>query len=444
MESGYFHHALKIIEDICIGCSHCMTVCPTEAIRVKQGKAKLFEDRCVDCGQCYHHCPVNAIRVAHDDFNDIFNFKYRVVVVPSVFIGQFPEEFSTNLIYSTLHELGFTHVIECGPGVELLMEVYSSADQKARPLISSFCPAIVRLIQVKFPSLVDNITLLKAPLDIAALLIKKKLTDSGIPEKETGIFYITPCAAQIAAIKNPQASTSSLFNGVINMDLIYNKVYSQLHKNGKKFSGEPERLHLSKEEIEWTLTNGEAVHAKGRSLAIDEIHNVIDFLEKLENGTINDVDFLELRACDQSCAGGILGTANRFLTVERLRNRAAHAKSNGNGHSNGEIIEYAGFIKRHLATEPIKPQSMLKLDEDMLKAMNKMKQASEIMRSLPGVDCGICGTPGCSALAEDIVRGNGRIEQCIFIQRRKEQTGTQSLRDSFFIMEQIWGRDKLE
>ncbi|MDP4187161.1 MAG: [Fe-Fe] hydrogenase large subunit C-terminal domain-containing protein [Bacteroidota bacterium] len=444
MESGYFHHALEIIEDICIGCSHCMTVCPTEAIRVKQGKAKLFEDRCVDCGQCYHHCPVNAIRVAHDDFNDIFNFKYRVVVVPTVFIGQFPEEFSTNLIYNTLHELGFTHVIECGPGVELLMEAYSSPVQKARPLISSFCPAIVRLIQVKFPSLVDNVTLLKAPLDIAALLIKKKLTDSGIPEKETGIFYITPCAAQIAAIKNPQDSTSSLFNGVINMDLIYNKVYSQLHKNGKKFSQQPERLHLSKEEIEWTLTNGEAVHAKGRSLAIDEIHNVIDFLEKLENETISDVDFLELRACDQSCAGGILGTANRFLTVERLRNRGANVKSNGNGHSNDEIIQYAGFIKKHLATEPIKPQSMLKLDEDMLKAMNKMKQASEIMRSLPGVDCGICGTPGCSALAEDIVRGNGRIEQCIFIQRRKEQTGTQSLRDSFYIMEQIWGRDKLE
>ena len=49
-------------------------------------------------------------------------------------------------------------------------------------------------------------------------------------------------------------------------------------------------------EILWSLTNGEANHSEGRCLAIDEVHNVIEFLEKLENEEITDIDFLELRA----------------------------------------------------------------------------------------------------------------------------------------------------
>ena len=59
----------------------------------------------------------------------------------------------------------------------------------------------------------------------------------------------------------------------------------------------------------------------GGCLAIDEIHNVIDILEKLENDELTDIDFLELRACDHSCAGGALAINNRFLTIERLQKR---------------------------------------------------------------------------------------------------------------------------
>jgi len=75
--------------------------------------------------------------------------------------------------------------------------------------------------------------------------------------------------------------------------------------------------------ITWSLTRGEAQYVKGRSFAVDGIVNVCDFLEKIENDEIQDVDFLELRACDESCAGGILCTKNRFLTIESLYKRAS-------------------------------------------------------------------------------------------------------------------------
>jgi Fe-S-cluster-containing hydrogenase component 2 len=122
MKNTDFHHALKILKDVCTGCTHCMNICPTEAIRVKDGKAELISNRCVDCGFCFRVCPVNAIIVEQDDFNRIFEYKVRVALVPAVLTGQFPENVSTRQIHSELMELGFTHICEVEQGVEVLHE----------------------------------------------------------------------------------------------------------------------------------------------------------------------------------------------------------------------------------------------------------------------------------------------------------------------------------
>src|SRR6056297_3083675 len=98
MSAQTFHHALKIQEDICIGCAHCMNVCPTGALRVVQGKAKLLAERCVDCGECYRACPVNAITVEQDDFSRVFDFSHSVLLVPELLFGQFPEDVDKGLI----------------------------------------------------------------------------------------------------------------------------------------------------------------------------------------------------------------------------------------------------------------------------------------------------------------------------------------------------------
>jgi len=90
-----FHHALFVDNDLCIGCTHCMTVCPTQAIRVRKGKAIILANRCVDCGECYKACPVSAIGVEQDDLEMIFKYPVRVILIPSVLIGQFPRRIST-------------------------------------------------------------------------------------------------------------------------------------------------------------------------------------------------------------------------------------------------------------------------------------------------------------------------------------------------------------
>lgn len=257
-----------------------MKVCPTGAIRVIEGLARINDNRCVDCGMCLRSCPVKAIIVEQDDFSRIFKYKHRVALIPAVLIGQFPEEVPTPLITSILFELGFNKVVEVETGVSLLkeaMEKYLADDTHPRPLISSFCPAIVRLIQVRFPALVDNIMLLKPPLDITALAIREELHKTGATDDEIGIFYVTPCAAKIAAIKSPVGEKESPVTGVINMDTMYNKIYRVIKAGKEDHCVVPENEPLEKFAIRWTLTHGEANNFEGRCLAIDEIHNVIDF-----------------------------------------------------------------------------------------------------------------------------------------------------------------------
>ncbi|MBV2246011.1 MAG: 4Fe-4S binding protein [Lentimicrobium sp.] len=448
MEQNNFHHALKIREDLCIGCSHCMNVCPTEAIRVRHGKAVLYGDRCVDCGECFRVCPVSAIIIDHDDFNFIFDYKYRIALVPAVFTGQFPEDVSPQQIFSVLLDLGFTHVYEVENGTALLQEAMNEYADKpgiSKPLISSFCPAIVRLIQVKFPALVDNILLLKPPLDISALHIREEMRRKGITNEEAGIFYITPCAAKIAAIKDPVGEDKSPISGVINMDVLFNKVYRKVKTRNNQSCSLPVYTDLPATARCWALTNGEAPLAKGRTLAIDEINNVIDFLEKLEDDEINDVDFVELRACDESCAGGVLTVSNRFLTAERLRNhKTTTPEPSDSEHPDGfrHIRENHAEIRKHITIEEVKPRSIMKLDDNIAEAMRKMEKVNRIMQLLPMVDCGVCGAPSCQALARDIALNQANLHDCVFIQKILEQKGELSLEESIKIMQEIWGFGK--
>ncbi len=448
MDNNTFHHALKIREDLCIGCSHCMNVCPTEAIRVKNGKSVLIAEKCIDCGECFRVCPVSAIIIDHDDFNRIFDYKYRVALIPSVFTGQFPDEISEKQIHSVMMELGFTHIYEVENGVEILVDAinkYAEQNPVQRPLISSFCPAVIRLIQVKFPSLVDNIIRVKPPLDISAGFIIREFAGSGIPAEEVGIFYVTPCAAKIAAIKDPVGESSSSISGVINMDFLFSKVLRQVKQKKSDTCAIPTSGELTSRATCWSLTNGEASQLSGRCLAIDEIHNVIEFLEKIENEELNDIDYLELRACDESCAGGVLTTSNRFLTADRLRNRATNRdKAPVQKHPEGfrDISSEKQFLEDNISIDPIKPRSILMLDENMAEAMKKMDRVNRIMMLLPMVDCGICGAPSCQALAQDIVQNNAKIHQCIFIQKILEQKGEMSLEEGVSVMQDIWGFSK--
>lgn len=447
-----FYHALQIDEPHCIGCSRCMKICPTEAIRIMGGKASIQEHRCIDCGKCYEECPVQAITIKDDDFEAIHRYSHSVALLPAVFMGQFPDEINVSRVYATLYELGFAHVME----VESAAMIYADAKNKFAkenkeryPLISSFCPAIVRLIQIKYPSLTENIMPIKVPLDLSAMYAVEELQRRGIPREEIGLFYITPCAAKIAAVKAPVGEEKSLIDGVINMNLLYNRVYKKIKELGKDHQYKPlSRQRLSADAVLSTLTNGERrICTAKRSYAIDGIQNVMDFLDKLENDEVEGVEFLELRACDQSCAGALLSCENRFLCGERMYARArkaAERERNGEMARDHEMEPYHDYLIEHAVLEDVEPRSMLVLDENISKALEKMEKIEKMKVHLPQIDCGVCGAPTCEAFATDVVCERANLHQCVFYRIHLEQAGKMKLAEGAANMMRVWGKDRIE
>ena len=443
MEHDTFHKALEIQDDFCIGCSHCIKVCPTEALRVSGGKALLYAEWCIDCGRCFRVCPSRAIRVVDDDLDDILSYKYRVLLVPAVFYAQFEKKVPPGVINDILGDMGFSEICTVEQSADTLVEEINAYVRKAsaKPVISSFCPAVIRLIQVRFPSLIDHIMLLLPPIEVTAQYYVKKWQNSGGDPSELGVFYLTPCIAKIAAVKSPVGGYESPINGVINMDYVYNRV---LHAfKNKKYPEQGKGTEavndaISSRGLRWPLTGGEASQIKGRALAIDGMTNVMDFLEKLEDEEIEEpIDYLELRGCDESCAGGILVQGNRFLVADNLRAEAAAAKD-----THPLTGQYKQFCSASIKMDAVEPRSMVKYDKDINVAIKKMEAARMLRKILPDIDCGACGAPSCEALAADIVRDDASLNNCIFMQARFEKEGSLLVGEAIDLMEKVWGKDR--
>jgi ArsR family metal-binding transcriptional regulator len=68
--------------------------------------------------------------------------------------------------------------------------------------------------------------------------------------------------------------------------------------------------------------------------------------------------------------------------------------------------------------KPLTARPGLRLDENVKAAMEKLRRIDGIVKNLPGIDCGSCGSPTCLALAEDIVQGLAEEADCLLLFRR--------------------------
>ncbi len=45
----------------CIYCGGCVSVCPVNAITLKETRIEVDANKCIDCGACIKFCPVGAL-----------------------------------------------------------------------------------------------------------------------------------------------------------------------------------------------------------------------------------------------------------------------------------------------------------------------------------------------------------------------------------------------
>jgi iron only hydrogenase large subunit-like protein len=412
---------ITIDEDKCQGCVNCLMSCRTEGIRIFEGKARIIADRCIYCGKCFRDCPEHAITSQTHGLEDLKRYKHTIVIPSSTIYSQFPGEGAPNRILCALKALGFDDVSEEAIGAEeasIATQEYLKEYQGPYPLISSFCPAIIRLIQIRFPQFVDQITPIDLPAEITAKDVRRvKAKELGINEKELGIFYLVPCPAMMVAVTKTETKERSYIDGVISIADIYGELLAGL----REVREEEDLQKATGAAIGWAVKGGEIRELEPRrwlrgdkeSIVVDGIKNVIKVLDEIENGKLRNIEFIEARACPEGCVGGALTVADRYVSRGRIRKLILRDQKESvvnRGTVEKRFREGYYFFERGL-----KPKSFAgRLDTDPVKAVEKMKLRDEIHSSLPGLDCGACGAPKCRAFADDVVQGRAEITDCIF------------------------------
>ncbi len=419
-------HSVRLDKDKCKACTNCLKRCPPEAIRVRGGRAHIIDERCIDCGECIRVCDYHAKFAQTDPLSALDGFKYKIALPAPSLYGQFKHLISPSQVLDGLLAMGFDDVYEVANGADIvtraIRERMRNAQPEDYPIISSACPAIVRLIRIRFPDLIPHIIDIRQPMEVAAMVAKREFCKKhNVEEKDVGCFFITPCAAKMTAIRNPIGHETSAVDGAISMLEIYGVLASHI----KKIHADSHRANASSYGVGWANSGGEAAAVcPEHSMAVDGIENVIRVLEEIENNKLQDLVFFEGAACTGGCVGGPLTFENSYVA----RN-AVQALMNGCDITHPDEKVNASYLGKYplIAEKPGLPNSVMRRDDDIVEAMRKMEQMEEIVRSLPGYDCGSCGSPTCRTFAEDIVCGFATKMDCIHILKEQLKVMAQQM-----------------
>ncbi len=413
-------HSVTLNKDKCKGCTNCIKTCPTQAIRVRNKKAKIIKELCIDCGECIRVCPYHAKKAITDSFDILNNYKYKIALPAPAFYGQFDKATGINSILHALVKAGFDDVFEVAYAAQIVtrktQELIASGKLN-EPIINSACPAVVKLITTKYPSLIDNIIPLISPMNLAARLARIIAEEkSGFKPEDIGVFFITPCAAKATCTKIPHGLAKSCIDGVFSFKDMYLRVLPHL----KDSSAESNLSYADFKGVCWANSGGEVASLDiDNYIAVDGIHNVIQVFDEIENDKLGDVKYIEALACVGGCVGGPLAVENNFVAQTRIKRMSKTA--------GGRTPDFVPEVDV-MWEVPVAMRKQRNLDDDMLVAMQKLSKIDEIYETLPQLDCGSCGAPNCHALAEDIVKGFARESDCIVkFKERIAQMATEML-----------------
>ncbi len=423
-----YKHSVLLDADKCKGCTTCLRRCPTQAIRIRDGKACINPNLCIDCGECIRHCPYKAKKADFDTWDSLDRSKFLIALpAPSLF-GQFANLDDADYLMQGLMDLGFSDIFEVAKAAELVTDYTRAYMQRMgdaqAPFISTACPVVVRLISLRFPTLRNKMVPVAPPIELAGKLAKERALERhpDLKPEDIKTVFISPCPAKVSWVKNTPADKECYIDYVVSMSEIYFRLLSKMdRKKTPKVTSETGAIGMS-----WPSSGGEAsALMNDHYLAADGVENIIRVLDDIEMGHFPDLKFVEMNACPGGCVGGVLAVENPYIARVRIRSLQRYMPIVQNRIS---LAEGEPIPREILTVEPGEYSSAELLNTDFAQSFRMMSEIERIWKQLPGMDCGSCGAPTCRAHAEDVVRGESSLDDCVI--RMREQLKSLQREDS--------------
>ncbi len=416
-----YAHGFRMNEDACDGCLACMRACPTYAIRVKHEKASVQAELCIDCGSCLKACTRGAIIATTQKLEEFAHFAFKVAIPSPVLFGQFPLEVPPAIIARGLLAAGFDAVWDYG--VDLALGARAIADyaerwRGARPLINMTCPVIVRLIQVSYPRMAEQLLQMEPPREIAGREIKQRYSrELGLPPEQIAAIYVSPCQARTISIVQPAEGGKSSLDGTVGIPQVYNSVLAEARRAAGS-DGQPlePALVRSRGMLRWATPRAlPYVMRRYRYISVTGLPNVTRVFDDVERGKLKDIDFIECYACWAGCGNGNLTVDNVYVGQAKLQTLMGDLPDS-------DPVTDAEVERRYPSADfslaaPFEPRARANAG-DLRERVRRVKEAETVLHKLPGYDCGLCGAPTCATLAHDVAAGEAAATDCV---RRSSQ-----------------------
>ena len=411
-----YAHSFRLDESRCDGCLACMRTCPTAAVRVRGGTAVVHSELCIDCGSCLKACRRGAFTATTSTLDQFAAYRFKVAIPSPVLFGQFPLEVRPEHIAQALLAVGFDAIWDYGVEMRLVARAivdYVEGWRGPRPVISLTCPVVVRLLQVSYPRMLDQLVGVLPPREVAGREIKRRYAQElGLAPEEIAAIYITPCQARTVSIMQPAEGGRSRLDGAVGIPQLYNRLLEEARaaaSAARPGSWDPVRSAVM---LRWSTRRPLAdLMRRYRYLAVTGLPNVIRVFDDIEKGKLNDIDFLECNACWGGCTNGNLTVDNLYVSEAKLQSLMrdlpdTDPRTEAEVERRYPIEDYS--VERRFEAR------VRTVSGDLRERVRRVEAAESIAATLPGYDCGLCGAPGCTVHAHDVVTGEAATADCIF------------------------------
>lgn len=426
---------VRFHESRCTGCAACLRVCPTQSIRIRHHRSIRMVNQCIGCGACIHACPAGAVSAATTRIEDIDRSGVAIALVSPVLYAQFPG-FLPGAVLNGLRQMAFHHTVDMSFFLEMFNFAAEEFIRRNRtrasapwPLISPVCPVVVRLIAHRFPSLLPHVLPVLRPTALMAREVRERIIP---PYAGKGVaatlYYLNPCPTMRALPASP-APSLPMAEASIGINDIYpelkRRIESTLGSDLPSFS----EAHF---DFETCSTGNAALGAMSggeianmdveKTLAVHGLEETIAYLHKIEMGRLKDIEYVEFRTCREGCIGGVLTAADKYIAKRNLQ-RMVKVFGLGRRLTRDAIFH---LYERGRFNPDKSPMALTRLFGARRSALSlqDLERIEKTLEVIAGRDCGACGAPDCHSFAEDMVRGEASLNDCIWLNARYRRRDT--------------------